>query len=239
MSKTFDEIKELEKKQHAEDDYIQEIEIFEEKKDNDNKLKIFKSIFLLLLLFFSIGLGYYLANLYMKKGFFKKQVLSDVNNQTIKEKQTTNNKNEIKPTVFTGNKVVLQKTLEELLKKEKKDLLTLNNIAILLCEMGKYNEALDYAEKLITKEPSNAYYWNTFGIVLTYLNLYDDAEKCFKKAISLKNDEGVFYYNLGNLYERMGNLTLSKENYLNYLAKGDKYNANYLSLVKQKIKQGY
>jgi len=238
MSKTFDGIKELEKKQHAEEDYI-EIEVLDEKKDSDNKLKIYKPIFLVLLLLFSIGVGYYLANLYIKASFFKKKVLSDITNQTIKEKQTKDNKNEIKPTLFSGNRVILQKTLEELLKKEEKDSLTLNNIAILLCELGKYNEALDYAEKLIIKEPSNAYYWNTFGIVLTYLNLYDDAEKCFKKAISLKNDEGVFYYNLGNLYERMGNLTLSKENYLYYLTKGDKYNTKNLHFVKQKIKQEY
>jgi len=234
MSKIFDEIKELEKEQHFEEDSLEELEILDEKKGNYGK-KMFKTVLLVILLFFSIGLGYYLAGLYMREGFFKKQVLHNVNNETIKKNQTMSNKDEIKPTFFSGNRIILQKTLEELLRKENKDLLTLNNIAILLCEMGRYNEALDYAETLIIKEPSNAYYWNTFGIVLTYLNLYDDAEKCFKKAISLKNDEGVFYYNLGNLYERIGNLTLSKENYLNYLAKGDKYNTNNINFVKQKI----
>jgi tetratricopeptide (TPR) repeat protein len=238
MSKIFDEIKELEKEQHFEEDSLEELEILDEKKGNYGK-KMFKTVLLVILLFFSIGLGYYLAGLYMREGFFKKQVLHNVNNETIKENQTMSNKDEIKPTFFSGNRIILQKTLEELLRKENKDLLTLNNIAILLCEMGRYNEALDYAETLIIKEPSNAYYWNTFGIVLTYLNLYDDAEKCFKKAISLKNDEGVFYYNLGNLYERIGNLTLSKENYLNYLAKGDKYNTNNINFVKQKIRREF
>jgi tetratricopeptide (TPR) repeat protein len=238
MSKTFDEIKELEKEQHFEEDSLEEVEILDENKGNNSKT-MFKAVLLVILLFFSIGLGYYLAGLYMREGFFKKQVLHNVSNETIKENQTMSNKDEIKPTFFSGNRIILQKTLEELLRKENKDLLTLNNIAILLCEMGRYNEALDYAETLIIKEPSNAYYWNTFGIVLTYLNLYDDAEKCFKKAISLKNDEGVFYYNLGNLYERIGNLTLSKENYLNYLAKGDKYNTNNINFVKQKIRREF
>ena len=240
MSKIYDYINEIDgEKRDGAAEELKKIDIAMDQKMNktiDKKIKYSLLIFVLLI---SLISGYFLAGLYLDKSKDK-----DVKNTQLTNKNNNNNYvslskiPEIELVIIGENKRDLEKTLTKLQNTDNKDNISNNNIALILCELKNYKEALEYAEKLIIQEPNNPYYWNTFGIVLTYLNLFDDAEKSFKKAISLKGDEGIFYYNLGNLYEREGKLDLAKEYYLNYLSKGDKYNIQNLKAIKQKISRG-
>lgn len=235
MSKIYEEIKEID--ENLKEEELEEIDVLidsKEKKDR-NFLKILLFILLLVLSIFS---GYYLAGLILNK-----QSISNVRNYQssaqVNKKDILKKEDIVEFLTISLNKKEVENKLKELLNTDKKDNIINNNITLLLCELGNFKEALNYAEKLILSEPNNPYYWNTFGIVLTNLNLLDDAERSFRKAISLKSDEGVFYYNLGNLYERDGKIDLAKEQYLNYLAKGDKYNNHNIDTVKKKIARGF
>lgn len=234
MSNLYENIKEIDDKNKKIQESLEEIEILLDKKENKNYKLYFKIFLFISITIGSLYTGYYLAGLFLKKENPSKG--SDVKQlQISNQKVTFKSEPVIEYTIIGLNKTELENKLKELLKDNTDNNINKNNIAIILCELGNYKEALNYAEKLIINEPNNPYYWNTFGIILTYLNLFDDAEKSFKKAISLKSDEGVFYYNLGNLYERGGKISLAKEYYLNYISKGDQYNTQNIKYIKQKI----
>lgn len=239
MSKIYDDINEIDKKiSDKYEEELKEIEIFTDKQgDTTKKSKKYTYSLIIGVMMLALFLGYYLAGLYLNKTN-KTDVKNVQSTYKVINKEFSNKTTITELAEISQNKENLKKILTELLKISNKDNIINNNIALILCEMENYKEALVYAEKLIIQEPNNPYYWNTFGIVLTYLNLFDDAEKSFKKAISLKADEGIFYYNLGNLYEREGKLDLAKEYYLNYLSKGDKYNVQNMKAIKQKILRG-
>jgi predicted Zn-dependent protease len=233
MSKTYEDIKELDDKQKNNEEELDEIDILVDTKQKKPNLPNFFKFFLVLILLSAIYSGYYLAGKLLDKS-----KIVDKKSTTISSKEEFIHQQAVTLTTLNFNKKDIQKNLEMQMNMKDKDNIVINNITLMLCELGKYKEALSYAENLIIKEPNNPYYWNTFGIVLTYLDLFDDAEKSFKKAISLKADEGVFYYNLGNLYERNGKFDMAKEQYLNYLAKGDRYNSENIKFIKQKMARG-
>ncbi|MCX7770024.1 MAG: tetratricopeptide repeat protein [Proteobacteria bacterium] len=239
MSKTYEEIKDIEINHNKNgEEELDEIDIIDGKEEKKPLYsKTVKVLILLIALIAAIYVGYYLGGLYKKRANISiKQESGLITN--FKKDEEMKHITKFEFIAIEGTKRELEKKLEELISIKNKDNLTNNNIALILAELGNYNEALTYAEKLIITEPNNPYFWNTFGIILTYLNLFDDAEKSFKKAINLKGDEGVFYYNLGNLYEREGKYDLAKEQYLYYLSKGDKYNSNNERRIKQKISKG-
>lgn len=235
MSKIYEEIKEID--ENLKEEALEEIDVLIDSKERKDR-NFLKILLFILLLVVSIFSGYYLAGLILNK-----QSISNVRNYQssaqVNKKDILKKEDIVEFSTISLNKKEVENKLKELLNTDKKDNIINNNITLLLCELGNFKEALNYAEKLILSEPNNPYYWNTFGIVLTNLNLLDDAERSFRKAISLKFDEGVFYYNLGNLYEREGKIDLAKEQYLNYLAKGDKYNNQNIDTVKKKIARGF
>lgn len=235
MSKIYEEIKEID--ENLKEEALEEIDVLIDSKERKDR-NFLKILLFILLLVVSIFSGYYLAGLILNKQSIPNvrnyQSSAQVNKKDMLKQETV-----VEFSIININKKEVENKLKELLNTDKKDNIINNNITLLLCELGNFKEALNYAEKLILSEPNNPYYWNTFGIVLTNLNLLDDAERSFRKAISLKSDEGVFYYNLGNLYEREGKIDLAKEQYLNYLAKGDKYNNQNIDTVKKKIARGF
>lgn len=235
MSKIYEEIKEID--ENLKEEALEEIDVLIDSKERKDR-NFLKILLFIILLVVSIFSGYYLAGLILNKQSIPNvrnyQSSAQVNKKDMLKQETV-----VEFSIININKKEVENKLKELLNTDKKDNIINNNITLLLCELGNFKEALNYAEKLILSEPNNPYYWNTFGIVLTNLNLLDDAERSFRKAISLKSDEGVFYYNLGNLYEREGKIDLAKEQYLNYLAKGDKYNNQNIDTVKKKIARGF
>jgi len=81
----------------------------------------------------------------------------------------------------------------------------------------KFNDALIYFKKYLiikdreNKEPAfnlfivDAYYYehkayDNIGVCYEKLNLFDEAEVAYKKAISLNSEEPLYYSNLAQLY---------------------------------------
>ncbi|MEO0191123.1 MAG: hypothetical protein ABIL18_09080, partial [candidate division WOR-3 bacterium] len=165
MSKIYEEIKEID--ENLKEEELEEIDVLidsKEKKDR-NFLKILLFILLLVLSIFS---GYYLAGLILNK-----QSISNVRNYQssaqVNKKDILKKEDIVEFLTISLNKKEVENKLKELLNTDKKDNIINNNITLLLCELGNFKEALNYAEKLILSEPNNPYYWNTFGIVLTNL----------------------------------------------------------------------
>jgi len=52
-------------------------------------------------------------------------------------------------------------------------------------EDGKYEEALDCFEKILTSNPDNPDIWNKKGVVLRSLGRYDEAIESFNKALEI------------------------------------------------------
>ncbi|CAH0557925.1 unnamed protein product [Brassicogethes aeneus] len=76
----------------------------------------------------------------------------------------------------------------------------MNNLANLLREDEKFEEAEELLRQAVKVRPNFAAAWMNLGIVLTNLNQIEEAEHCYKMAIMHRNKYPDCYYNLGNLY---------------------------------------
>lgn len=52
-------------------------------------------------------------------------------------------------------------------------------------EDGKYEDALDCFEKILSSNPNNSDIWNKKGVALRSLGRYDEAIECFNKALEI------------------------------------------------------
>lgn len=252
MSKIYDKLKDVEG--NIQDDSLEEIDILTDEVEVKAKKSSFsKSLILVVIFVISSLIGILLAKYF--SDFSKKT--TQVTKPTIQSKFDNIDKaksaiktsldNKVKlsldsqkssrltPYLFKGGKKFI-KNLEKTMYDNPNNPVSANNLSVAYTEIGRYSDALRYAEKALILDPSNAFYWNNLGVVLTYLNLYSDAEKCFKKALEISGDVGAFSYNLGNLYERMGNIELSKQNYLSYLSQSDKIDPENFKKIKKKYK---
>lgn len=248
MSKIYDKLKELESVREEE---LEDIEIVEEDTHGYLKKKsLFKTFILLTIFFAALFLGYSIAKYYTSLSKFESKKIVIVPEKTIKDsKIVTENRSEKtlspsnrfsdkqRPYFYKGSLDFI-KRLEKKYNDDPNNPVNANNLSVAYSEEGRYEEALRYAEKALLLSPNNAFYWNNLGVVLTYLNLLSDAEKCFKKALEISKEEGVFFYNMANLYERLGSSALAKENYLSYLSKSDRINPSYLEIVRNKYYKG-
>ncbi|VEN37935.1 unnamed protein product [Callosobruchus maculatus] len=75
----------------------------------------------------------------------------------------------------------------------------MNNLANLLREDRKFQEAEVLLRKALEVRPNFAAAWMNLGIVLTNLNRTEEAENCYKTAIKYRSKYPDCYYNLGNL----------------------------------------
>lgn len=245
MSKIYDKLKELDNKTINNAD-LEEIELIGKNERNESNKLLSKSAFITILIL-SVILGFFGAKYFISKksNIIKSISISDDLSKTISINKTQSDTTTavsnitIKNVYFDKSNKKIDKIIDTIKSLQTKSSIQLNNLAIIYLEKENFQDALYYAEQALLREPNNPFYWNTIGIVLTYLSLFDDAEKCFIKAISLSSNEGVFYYNLANLYERKGDIVKARENYLLYLSKGDNINTQYITLVKEKLKQGW
>ena len=65
---------------------------------------------------------------------------------------------------------------------------------------GQWGTAVESLKKLIVLAPQQEVAWNMLGICLTSLDRYDEAEKAFKRILSMNSDSGVAHANLGFLW---------------------------------------
>jgi tetratricopeptide (TPR) repeat protein len=69
---------------------------------------------------------------------------------------------------------------------------------------GQSAEALNYLDKAIEKDQTNASFFQARGVCLDKLGRQDEAIQVYKKAIEIKPDFSDSYYNLGVIYVNRG-----------------------------------
>ncbi|MHB0897513.1 MAG: tetratricopeptide repeat protein [Spirochaetales bacterium] len=90
---------------------------------------------------------------------------------------------------------------------------------IILCEKGikeKSRETLISAKKVFLSIQSDSWSWMdlyNYGNLLSGLEEYEEAEKCYKKALKIEPKEAMIFKNLSSIYYHAGNFDLE----LNYL----------------------
>ena len=71
--------------------------------------------------------------------------------------------------------------------------------------MGNYYSALEDANQLIESDEMNPENWNLSGNIKLLFGDYDDAINDFDRAIRIRNDYAMCFYNRGLAYLMSGN----------------------------------
>tara|TARA_B100000795_G_C22766876_1_gene426092 strand:- start:89 stop:1357 length:1269 start_codon:yes stop_codon:yes gene_type:complete len=87
------------------------------------------------------------------------------------------------------------------------------NDILLLVKNKKYNESIEYLDKLIQDDRNNFDYYYLLGI--SYLNLgkLDNAIESFSHAINIKDDNFIFYHFRGLAYLKLNRLNEAKKDF--------------------------
>ena len=104
----------------------------------------------------------------------------------------------------------------ELLRNGGKDINNpeaLEEIIQFYFEHDKYDDALIYAERLLSFEPFNADAWQRKGMILNNLFKYDEALVCFEKALGLNPTDPEVYINRGITLDNLNRINESMESF--------------------------
>ncbi len=108
-----------------------------------------------------------------------------------------------------------------------------------LRELKHYEEAVAYYERYFTKNKKNCPAWDDCGICYLEMGRQSDAERCFNQALALDPEYVYAYQNLGELWERAGDipraLKYTKKSLALEMEQGNYYSlARYYALLGQK-----
>lgn len=87
-----------------------------------------------------------------------------------------------------------------------------------LLQLGKYDEALSWYEKVLQVQPSSTVALSNIGGILQIQGKLDDASKNYQKAIAINPEFADAHYNLGIVLEKQGNLDAAVVSYQKTLA---------------------
>jgi tetratricopeptide (TPR) repeat protein len=90
------------------------------------------------------------------------------------------------------------------LQVTKDNYLAHNNLAAVLLDEGKIDDALDHCNKAILIKPDYAYAYGNRGLIYAKLGQYQLAIEEYNKAIRLKPDYEYAYSNRGNAFVKFG-----------------------------------
>ena len=124
---------------------------------------------------------------------------------------------------------------EKALEYDAENIQVLNNYAYYLSlRKSKLDKALQMGKKLISKEPDNATYLDTYGWVLYANGKYKDALEYLEKAASI-SDDGTIAEHYGDALYKTGNKEKAMEQWKIALENGGTENED---LLKKKIASG-
>ncbi|NVM45423.1 MAG: tetratricopeptide repeat protein, partial [Candidatus Lokiarchaeota archaeon] len=107
--------------------------------------------------------------------------------------------------------------IEPIIDDNQDDIGILNNLTILYAHLGRKEEAIRTAEKMINLNPNDGNLYDSYGETLMLLGEYEKAITKFERAIKL-DPKGWFafqtYLKMGTCYEKLSNLDKAEENYL-------------------------
>jgi len=112
----------------------------------------------------------------------------------------------------------------------RKDVLTLINIASIYFSENKYDKAIETYEKAIKVNPNSSTLWFKYGRLFFMLKEYDKAEECFKKSLEIRQIQPFSYEYLANIEKIRGN----EEAYLVYKDKEKNARKNYNAKLKDR-----
>ena len=117
-------------------------------------------------------------------------------------------------------KKLIDKSFEEIkpiIDLYPEDIGILNNLTILYAHLGRKEDAIRTAEKLISLDPNDGNLFDSYGEMLMIFGDYEKAITKFERAIKLE-PKGWFafqtYLKMGNCYEKLLELDKAEENYL-------------------------
>ncbi len=90
-------------------------------------------------------------------------------------------------------------------------------------ELGRWNEAIGYFQKVLKINPRYALAWNNMGVNYEVSGEHKKAIECYQKAVEINPDDAVAWYNMEVNYERLGETSKAAESYL----KAAEVNENY------------
>lgn len=88
---------------------------------------------------------------------------------------------------------------------------SLNNLAWLLNETGRHEEAEPYASQAVEMDPSVYHAWDTLGLVLLKQGDVEGASEAFKKALKLEEGDICANLNMAEISVRQGRLRVARK----------------------------
>ncbi len=117
-----------------------------------------------------------------------------------------------------------EKELERYLNLYPNDQKALLLLGKVYYALNKKDDCVELLPKLDI-DSNDSEIFNFVGLVETYKNNYKEAKNCFTEAIK-KSPQGLYYYNLANLYFKEGEISYSKK-YYNMAIALEPENRNY------------
>jgi tetratricopeptide (TPR) repeat protein len=109
------------------------------------------------------------------------------------------------------------KALEPIIEESSEDIGILNNLSILYAHLGRKEDAIRTAEKMIHLNPYDGNLFDSYGEVLMLFGEYEEAISKFEKAVEIGPKEWFCfqtYLKMGTSYEKLSNLDKAEEYYL-------------------------
>ncbi|XP_030034296.2 protein O-mannosyl-transferase TMTC4 isoform X2 [Manduca sexta] len=107
----------------------------------------------------------------------------------------------------------------------------MNNLANLLKNEKKYQEAEFYLTAAIKHKPDFPAAWMNLGIVLANTKRYNESEIAYKTALTYRKKYPDCLYNLGNLYLEMNNTFLAMEKWFDAINLNSKHDLAWTNLM--------
>ncbi|MFB3764798.1 MAG: tetratricopeptide repeat protein [Methanotrichaceae archaeon] len=94
--------------------------------------------------------------------------------------------------------------LDKIIKANPKDAWALYRKGWVLSDAERYDESTDIMRESIKMDPYFASPWNSIGNNFWALNKYDKALEAYEKAIQLRPDKGLYWFNKGDALKKLG-----------------------------------
>jgi tetratricopeptide (TPR) repeat protein len=105
-----------------------------------------------------------------------------------------------------GHLEIAQKLLQKFLAAEPGNVDGVNNLACVLRDQSRYDEAVDLLRDMLQVEPASAVLWNTLGTVLTDQGRMTESLPFFEEALRLDPEFAKARYNRANARQPLGDL---------------------------------
>lgn len=112
-----------------------------------------------------------------------------------------------------GHLEIAEKLLQKFLAAEPGHVDGTNNLACVLREQNRYDEAVDLLRGMIQVEPTSALLWNTLGTVLSDQGRMAESLPFFEEALRLDPDLAKARYNRANARQPLGDLAGALEDF--------------------------